>query len=190
MSRKIAEPGRTFMKVSTEPGLSLEDVAILADGTGNIPDDTAERLRPFIRETRRLAEPLAKLRQMAADAGTDFLADGLDTFESLRRLRARLWKRPADVLGTELDIPYNELISMAGAMAERADGEEKAELQELKQRLIAAFGDDLSRQRFFQALLFQLLSVEEDVAEVALEKLLQLYRTRRASGGRVGAGHD
>lgn len=82
------------MEAKTETGLTLEDIATLADGTGNIPDETAESLKPLIREDARFAEALAALRQMADDAGTKLAADGLDAFRSLTGSGSELGRSP------------------------------------------------------------------------------------------------
>jgi len=127
--------------------LTLEDLALLADGAGNVPDATARRLQALIQcsdlehvgETwRGFVVRIRRLRQMAADAGTRFLADGLDAFRSLERLRSDLWVRPEDVLDPRLEVPYRELIAMARARAERARGDEKGELLDLADRLASA----------------------------------------------------
>ena len=135
---------------TTEPDeihLTIEDVAVLADGTGNIPDATAVRLRPLIccadfehvRSTwHGLAIRLRRLRQLAADAGVDLLADGLWVYRCLERLRSDLWLSPADVLDPRLEVPFPELISMARAFAQRTDGDEQAELLHLADRLALA----------------------------------------------------
>jgi len=171
------------MKAKNQKGLTLEDVAALADGTGNLPDDTAARLKPIVCEDESLAEDLATLRQMAEDARTKLLEDGLTTFKRLSRLRQRAWKKPSDLLGPDHDLSFRELIAMAGAMAERAGGAEKAELEELKERLIAAFGDQLRGERVLE-MVDELLEAEEAVAEAVLGQIVGLYRRRRKKGCR------
>ena len=172
------------MEADTTKGLTLKDIAILADGAGNIPDDTAGRLQSYIRRDEDLKEPLARLQQMASDAGTPSLADGLHAFDNLARLRARAWKRPFDVLDPRLDVPFEELISMADAMALRTDGEEKAELLRLKDRLVAAFGEDLGRAEPGRLLIDRLLEVDGETAEAAVASLLEISRLRRRPSGR------
>ncbi len=171
------------MEPKNKAGLTLEDVAILADGIGNIPDGTAERLRPLVREDERLAEDLAALRQLADDAGVQLLEDGLNTYERLGRLRERAWEKPSEVLDPLVEVPYRELIAMAGAMAKRADGGEKAELEELRERLIAAFGDELGGVKILK-MVDELVEVEDAVAETVLGQLVGLYRLRRKNGAR------
>ncbi len=116
--------------------LAKEDIALLADGTGNIPDTTATRLKPLIvcddfsqlqRYWRdRIVPCLRELCQMARDAQVKHLADGLYVFRTLERLRSTPWERPTDVLDQWLDVPYSELILMASALAERAEAEERS----------------------------------------------------------------
>ena len=169
------------MAAEKEIGLTLEDIAVLADGTGNIPDDTAVRLQPVICRDDRYAEELAALRQMAEDAATELLEDGLNIFKRLARLRQRGWKKPSDVLADpDREVPYRELIAMAGAMAGRARGAEKAELEELRERLILAYGEQLGGGKVVN----ELVGLEETLAEAVLSRVVGLYRLRRKKGGR------
>ncbi len=124
--------------------LTLEDVAHLADATGEVPDDTAVRLRAFIRcddperfeRTWHLIRAhLEALRQMAADAGVEMLVDAVFVFRIFERLRSEAWQRPEGVLHRGVEVPYQELISMAGSYVERADAAETAELERLIERL-------------------------------------------------------
>ena len=140
----------------TDIALTQEDIALLADGTGNIPDDTATRLQALIRcddrerlqrTWRRIAAHLEDLHQMAQDAGVKLLADGLYVFRDLSRLRSEPWESASDVLDPRLEVPYPELLAMAGALADRAEGAEKAELQQLLERLARDFGDYLGGQK-------------------------------------------
>ncbi len=131
--------------------LTLEDLALLADGTGNIPDDTAVRLRVLIccsdiericETWRRQAAELERLRRLAAAAHVAELADGLYIFRCLERLRSSQWSSPGEVLDPRLDVPYAELISMARYFAGCAKADEQAELTHLAERLEL----DLARQ--------------------------------------------
>ncbi len=167
------------MEAKNETGLTLEDVAALADGTGNLSDETAARLKPLVCGDEAFAEDLAALRQMAEDAGTRLLADGLHAFRRLSRLRERFWSRPADVLGPDLDVPYGELITMAGAMAARVEGEERAGLERLRERLIVAFGVELGDDRALRLMMDRLDEVEETVAEAVLTHVLSQRKGRR-----------
>ncbi len=138
------------MQAQQDVSLTPEDLALIADGTGNIPDDTAVRLQAFIlcagdpeefeRRRKWIVTELQELRRTAADAGVDLLGDGHYVLRTLERLRAEPWKTPADLLDPRLDVPYQELIAMAGARAERAEGEEKVELRQLIERLVGAAG--------------------------------------------------
>ncbi len=136
------------MKHETTTGLTLADIANLADGTGNITDETAARLAPLIRGDERFAAALADLRRMADDAGTAYLADGFDAHSRFERLRAKSWTHPTDVLHPDLDVPYRELIAVAAAAAGRARGAERVTLHQVQQRLERAWADDdPARQR-------------------------------------------
>ena len=170
------------MESKTAIGLTPKDIAILADGQGNIPDDTAGRLAIFIRGEERAQGILQQLAQMAADAGVEQLADGHDTFESLSRLRQEPWESVIDVLDPRLDVPYPDLISMAGALADRAEGTEHAELRQLERRLILELCGHLAGEKFVALLIQRLLQFGEPIAEEALDHLVRHYRLRRQNG--------
>ncbi len=183
------------MEAKQDIPLTPEDLALIADGTGNIPDDTAVGLQAFIlsagdsqkfeRTRQWIVAQLEELRRTAADAGVELLGDGQYVFSTLERLRAEPWKTPADLLDPRLDVPYQELIAMAGARAERARGAEKAELRQLIERLVGALGDELGGEKYVQLLIGRLLEVGEAAAEEALRQLVGIYRHRRAAAGRA-----
>ena len=139
--------------------LTREDVALLADGTGNIPDGTATRLRELVRcrdleliarTWRWIGKQVEDLRRLAEDAGVELLADGLYVFRCLERLRSGSWRSPTEVLDPRLDVPYQELISMAGAHSDRAEGAEKAELQGLIERLASALSEQIRGEELLE----------------------------------------
>ena len=172
--------------------LTPEDVAHLADATGELPDDTATRLQTLIRcadleqverTWRLIGTHLKALGQMAEDAGVDLLVDAVFAFHLFERLRSEPWESPEDLLHPGVEMPYQQLISMAGALAERAAGAEKEELGHLRERLIVALGEQLGRERFVQLLIDRLLEIQEEVAESALGHLVGLYRQRRQAAG-------
>ncbi len=132
--------------------LTPEDVALLADGSGNIPDDTATRLQAVIRCTdleliqrtwRWIGTLSVVLRQLADDAGVELLADGLYVFRCFERLHSESGLRPGELLDPRLDVPYLELISMASAFADRGDDAERAELEQLIERLGVAWSEQI-----------------------------------------------
>ncbi len=135
--------------------LTPEDVALLADGSGNIPDDTATRLAALIRchdleliqRTWLWIESLLEvLCRLSEDAGVELLEDGLYVFRCFERLRSEPWARPGELLDGRLDVPFQELISMAGAMADRAGDAEKIELQQLVERLGTALDEQIQAE--------------------------------------------
>ncbi len=179
-----------------EGPLTLEDLALIADGTGNVPDATATRLQALFScedpdEVEYLwrcyAAALADLRRMAADAGVELLADGLYVHRLLERLRTEPWDAPADLIDPRLDVPYRELIAMTRARAGRAEGEEKAELGQLVERLGAALGAQIRGDSSADLLIDRLLEVGADIAEEALDQLVGLYRDRRAAAEGSGS---
>lgn len=139
--------------------LTPEDVARLADGTGNIPDDTARRLQAVIRCQdlaridriwRWIRAELQELRQMADDACVELLEDGRYIFHCFERLRTEPWTLPTDVLDPRLDVPYEELISMASALEQRAEGTEKVEMRNLIERIGAALSAQVKAEEHLE----------------------------------------
>ena len=177
--------------MSTTPTLdplTLEDVAHFADASGELPDDTATRLQALvccddpeqIQDAWRLAgSHLEALRQTARDAGVDLLEDAIFVFRIFEKLRSESWERPEEVLPHGVEVPYQPLISIVGAYAERAAGTERAELRQLRERLISALGHQLGDEAFVQQLIDRLLRVGEEAAEEILGHLMGLYRQRR-----------
>ncbi len=178
------------MQTPNDIPLTLEDLALIADGTGNIPDDTAARLQAFFNCDdselleafwRWKATQLEELHQMAADAGVELLADGLYAHRCLERLRTEPWDTPGELFDPRLDVPFQELIAMAGVRADRAEGEEAADLRQLIERLIVALGRQVGGDEFVELLIGRLLEVGETVAEEALRQLVGRYHHRRAA---------
>ncbi len=176
------------MPSTTAPDLTPEDVAHFADASDELPDDTAVRLQAFIccddpeqvHETWRLIRAhLEALRQMAEDAGVELLVDAIFIFRIFEQLRSETWESPGEVLLSGIDVPYRQVISMAGAHAERAEGTERAELLRLRKRLIAALGQQLGGGELADRLIDRLLEVGEEAAEETLSHLLEVYRQRR-----------
>ncbi len=135
---------RTTATDLTAIPLTPEDVAHLADGTGELPDDTAARLKVFIRCNNRdrvwntwclIEIHLEELRRMAEDADVEFLVDAVFVFRILERLRSEAWESPGDVLHPRVEVPYPHLIALVRAQAERAGGTEKTKLLQLCERL-------------------------------------------------------
>ena len=156
-------------------GLTLADIALLADGTGNIPDDTAARLAPLIVSDDRLAGHLARLRRMAEDAAAECLADGHDAHASFAVLESATWQHPTDVLDPRVDVPYRELISIAATRAARAPRAERARLSMLEQRLVQAFTEDLANGEPFHRLGGRLLEVDDATAEATARRLVERF---------------
>lgn len=167
------------MPEKTLAGLTRHDVATLADGTGNISDETATRLATFISSDPRFADTLATLRQMADDAGVKYLADGLEIHQLITRLRQESWKVPRELVNPALDVPYPQLLTLTATLAERARGQEKAALTALEDRLLAAFSAEVADEPFFETLVVLLSPVGENAAEKVLARLVRHYRRLR-----------
>ncbi|MCP3961881.1 MAG: hypothetical protein GY719_28905 [bacterium] len=156
-------------------GLTLADVALLADGTGNIPDDTAARLAPLIVSDARLAGHLAELWRMAEESTAACLADAHDAHASFAVLESATWLHPTDVLDPRLDVPYGELLSIAAARAARAPRAERARLLMLEQRLEQIFTEDLANGEPFLRLGGRLLEVDDATAEATARRLVERF---------------
>ena len=179
-------------KTTTDPGpegiaFTLEDVAFLSDGTDDLPNDMALRLRalflcddlkPVAATFRVIGGRLEELRRMAEDAGVEQLADGLYVYRCLERLRSLPWERPADVLDLRLEVPFQELLSMTRALAARAEAAEQADLEQLCQRLTVAAGEQIGDDDMFKVLIERLISAGPEAAEEALRQLMERYRQR------------
>ena len=159
------------MASETTIGLTLRDLAILVDGTGNIPDETARRLAPLSRQDERVAENLRQLQQMADDAQVVRLEDGLTAFEILQKLRETTWKSPREVTGPDLEIPYRELIAMSKAMTRRVKVSDRKQFAKLTTRLEAWFSADLASEDCFQEVVRRLRSVPVGIANRAIDRL-------------------
>ncbi len=117
---------------------------------------------------------------MAEDAGVELLVDAVFVYRILERLRTETWESPGDVLHPGVEVPYPHLLSMAEAMAARAEADEGEELIELIEHLSVALGDQIGGQKLLDFLLGRLLEVGEETAEEALSQLVSNYRRRRA----------
>ena len=182
------------MPVTTEArpiSFTLEDVAHFVDGAGELPKDTAARLRALIRcdDLNRVESTWdlirahrADLRRMADDAGVELLVDAVFVFRIFERLRSETWESPGDLLHDGVEVPYQQLIALVGAHAERAEGDERQELLRLKARLTAVVGDQLGSEGFVELLIDRLLEVGEELAEKTLDRVAETYRHRRAVG--------
>ncbi len=158
--------------------LTLEEIAMLADGSG-IPDATAHKLAPLIRSDPRLTEPLAELHRMATDARVDCFEDAIKAHRELDQLAGADWRHPGEVLDPEAGIPYPELISVAGARAGRAAGAEKRRLLGILERLERAHAEYRAGEEFFQGTVDRLLDLDRGEAEAFLSRLTEHYRFRR-----------
>lgn len=161
-----------------EANLTLEEIAMLADGTG-IADQTARKLAPLIVTDPRLAAPLGQLRRMAKAASVDCFFSAVKAHQELELLIAARWRHPAEVLDPEAGICYSELIALASARAEQAAGAEKERLRKIHQRLEQAHAEHRAAEDFFQRIADWLLARDRQDAEALLRRLTEHHRFRR-----------
>ena len=167
------------MSVPPEIDLTIEDVALLVDGTG-ISDGSARKLAPFFAADPRLAEPLAHLRRLAEDAGADCLWHAVKIDQDLDELiAAGDWNHPAEVLDADAGICYPELISLAASRASKTAGPQKCRLLDVGKRMERAYADEQAVEDFFQRTIDRLLALERDRADALLARLVEHHRFRR-----------
>lgn len=123
-------------------GLTIEDLAYVFQAEGELPKATLRRLAWWLLTDPRLADPLARLARMAADAGhVDFWLGYWYNQELDRLLEDDDWTHPSEILdpaGDGVDIGYRELLSIAAARAARAPASERARLRAVAKKLEAA----------------------------------------------------
>ncbi len=166
-----------------ETGLTLSDVATLLDGV-EVPDETAARLAPFLREDPRLEDEIAELELMAQEAGIDpeqpeLFRAGYDNDRDFRRLlTARAWERPDEVLDPDAGFDVGELLCVAEARLARAPN---ALLVEIKDKLERAEAERLSIENLVEEFLEGLLRLPAKRSEALIAETERRYRDRRAA---------
>ncbi len=127
-----------------EPALPLKDSAMLLDGA-EVPDETALRLAPFLRDDPRLEEEITMLERLAADAGiseqqSDRFTTAYDDNEDFKLLlKADTdWEWPDEVLDPERGFEVDELLRIAEARLLRRPNPLLAEVREKLARVNAA----------------------------------------------------
>ncbi len=166
------------MTIEPETGLTLEEIASLADGE-DLHFEAIKKLPALVRSHPRLAEPLAELRRLAEEAGGTSLRDAVDLHRDFDRLAAAQWRHPAEVLDPDVGICYPEMIAIASARAGKADGAERERLIGIRERLEQAHVEYRETEEFFDGVVDRLLTLDGDEAEKALCRLAEQHRFRR-----------
>ncbi len=165
-------------------GLTLEDIAILLDGV-EVPDGTARRLAPFLRQDPRLADEIAELKQMAQDAGIraeqpERFTTAYDNDRDFRKLlTAPEWERPDEVLDPDVGFDIDELLRIAEARLARSPN---PLLGEVKQKLERAAAERQAVDRMVEGFLEGLLRLPAKQAEALIAETERRYLDRISPG--------
>ncbi len=167
--------------------LAPQDLALLIDGTGSVPERLAEPLAAILRSDPRFAEPVAELEALARAAGLApqrcYLSRALEAHRDADRLLATTgWQHPAEVLDPEGDrgVDYGPLMHLVAERAKQA-GDPTA-LRSVHERLTRACGVERADDALVETFLEGLLSREPELAESLLNRARSRYRRSRRGG--------
>ncbi len=160
--------------------LTLKDIAILLDGV-EVPDATAKRLAPFLRQDPRLEEEGAELEQMVQDAGIsaeqpERFTTALTNDRDFRKLlTAPEWERPDEVLDPEAGFSAHELLRIAQARLARSPN---PLLGEVKQKLERAVTLERAVEKLMDVFVQELLRLPGAQAKASMAEMERRYRDR------------
>ncbi len=166
--------------------LTIRDVALLLDGV-EVPDGTAARLAPFLRDDPRLEDEIAELEQMAQDAGIgaqqpERFTTAYDNDRDFRRLLAAPeWERPDEVLDPDVGFDVGELLQIAAARSARSPN---PLLAEVRGKLERAAAEKKAIEQLVGGFLEGLLRLPGRQAETLIAEAERRYRDRTSSGGK------
>ncbi len=181
LSAALMEIGR---RMEGRTGLTLKEIAILLDGV-EVPDGTARRLAPFLRQDPRLADEIAELEQMAQDAGIraeqpERFTTAHDNDRDFRKLlTAPEWERPDEVLDPDVGFDIDELLRIAEARLARSPN---PLLGEVKQKLERAAAERQAVDRMVERFLEGLLRLPAKQAEALIAETERRYLDRISPG--------
>ncbi len=164
--------------------LTLRDVAVLLDGV-EVPDATAARLAPFLREDSRVEDEIAELEQMVQDAGIstqqpERFTTAYDNDRDFRKLlTATGWERPEEILDPDVGFSISELLRIAEARLARSPN---ALLAEVKDKLQRAEADRRTVEDLVEGFLKALLRMPAKQAEASIAEAERRYRDRTSQG--------
>ena len=164
--------------------LTLKDVAILLDGI-EVPDETAARLAPFLRQDPRLEHEIAELELMAQDAGisteqAERFTIAYDNDQDFRRLlTAPSWERPDEVLDPDRGFDVGELLRIAEARLARSPNEL---LAEVRAKLEQAEAEKWSLEELVDGFLKRLQQLPDHQAKALIAETERRYRDHTSEG--------
>ncbi len=174
--------------------LTLEDVALLADGADGLPAATKRRLRELVMTDPRFQSQLEHLEALAQESG---LGEEQGRFGSALLVRdhylqleqAEGWEHPAEVLDPEgfIGLLYQELLHLAVVRAR--DTEDSSPAWQIARKLEAAWAEEQARRAFADRMAKQLLDFDPEEAESLLLRvghdIRWRYRQLRQAGEEV-----
>ncbi len=166
-----------------EMELTLKDVAILLDGV-EVPDATAARFAPFLREDPRLEDEIAELQLMAQDAGIhprqpERFTTAYDNDRDFRRLlTAAAWERPDEILDPDEGFSVSELLRIAKARFSRSPN---PLLEEVQGKLERAAAERRAVEQLVEGFLEGLLRLPGKQAEALIAETERRYRDQAAA---------
>lgn len=173
-----------------EMKLTLKDIAILLDGA-EVPDATARRLAPFLRQDSRLATEIAELEQMAEDAGIstgepERFTTAYGNDRDFRKLLTALeWERPDEVLDPEVGFSADELLCIAQARLARSPN---PLLTNVQKKLELAVSVQQAVERLMDVFVQELLHLPGTDALASIAEMGRRYRDRMTALKKEGAG--
>ncbi len=160
--------------------LTLEDVALLADGADSLPTSTKQRLRQLVLQDPRFSLHLEQLEGLAQEAGLgesqDRLGAALLVHGHYQQLeKAEGWEHPAEVLDPDgtIGVLHRELLHIARV---RARGEKTGRSADILRKLDAAWAEEQRRDEFATGFVTRLLDFDPAEAELLLRRVGQELR--------------
>ncbi len=174
-----------------EASLTLEELALLADGmVESLSDDAARRLAAVIRADPRFSDELAVLEKLAVEAGVrpdesnGRLSAAVASDQALGRLlAAEGWRHPGEILDPDgsVGVPYAPLIALAAARQETAA--DPSRLEEVRRRLEEALAAEAAEDRLLEQFLSGLRELPPERAARVLSRAVPEYRRAGRDSG-------
>ncbi len=163
--------------------LTLKDIAILLDGI-EVPDATAERLAPLLRDDPRLEDEVAELELLAQDASIDpehseRFTTAYDNDQDFRKLlTAKSWDQRDEIFDPDVGFSLGELLRIAEARLGRSPSPLLTEVQQKLKRVAA---EKRAAERLVERFLEGLQRLPAKQAEALIAETERRYRDGRAA---------
>ncbi len=175
------------MPAIDESLLSIDDVAMLASTSGQLPEPTLLRLAAANRTDPRFEKHYEALVGLARDAGFDPVRDeDLETALDCHRdfallLQTEGWEHPAEIIDPdgEIGVYYRELAHIAAAHEERKQGAREKAVREKLERAWTVRRERLAPVETFVS---HLLEQDDETAKKLLKQAKIDYQSQRKQG--------